>query len=180
MKLKIGGATVNQTPIDWNHNTSNIINAIKEARAQKIDLLCFPELCLTGYGCEDLFLSEWVSDKAFQQLEVIIPEVTDITVCIGMPVRIDGKTYNGACVVHNQQILGIALKQNLARDGVHYEHRWFEEWKPDKIIEIEKGDKKIKAGDLTFECKGVSFGFEICEDAWRTIRPAENLLNKKI
>lgn len=179
-KLKIGGATVNQTPIDWTNNTRNIIQAIHSAQNRQIDLLCFPELCLTGYGCEDLFLSDWLSENAWTELEKIIPETNNIMVCIGMPLRIENTTYNGACVVHNKKILGIALKQNMARDGVHYEPRWFEPWPANTIKQIERGDKKINVGDLTFECKGISFGFEICEDAWRKVRPADNLINHKV
>ncbi|MEP2667538.1 MAG: NAD(+) synthase [Cyclobacteriaceae bacterium] len=179
-KLKIGGATVNQTPIDWVNNTHNIIQAIRSAQSQQIDLLCLPELCLTGYGCEDLFLADWLCENAWQELEKIIPETGNIMVCIGMPVRIDGITYNGASVVHNKEILGIAFKQNLARDGVHYEPRWFEPWPASTTQQIIRGGKKINVGDLTFECKGVSFGFEICEDAWRKARPADNLVHHNI
>lgn len=179
-KLKIAGATLNQTPIDWKHNTQNIINAIHAARAEGVDLLCLPELCLTGYGCEDLFLSDWVSEVAWEELLKITPETDGIMVCVGMPVRIDGYTYNGVCVVSQQKILGITLKQNLARDGVHYEPRWFEAWKPHVTKEIQRGKDNVQVGDLTYECKGVSVGFEICEDAWRSIRPAANLVNRNI
>lgn len=179
-KLKIGGATVNQTPIDWSNNTRNIIDAIHAARNQHVDLLCLPELSITGYGCEDLFLSDWLCENAWNQLEKIIPETENIMACIGMPIRIDHTTYNGACVIHNKVILGIALKQNLARDGVHYERRWFEPWPPATITHIERNGKTVNVGDLTFACKGVSFGFEICEDAWRKIRPADNLVNHHI
>jgi NAD+ synthase (glutamine-hydrolysing) len=155
--LKIGGATVNQTPIDWKNNVANIIEAI----------LCLPELCLTGYGCEDLFLSNWLGAKAWQHLEMIIPHCNNITVNVGLPIRINNITYNGACVISHQKILGIALKQNLARDGVHYEPRWFDAWTPGVVKEIEIGGKKINVGDLIFEVHGIKFGFEICEDAWR-------------
>ena len=51
MKIKIGGATVNQIPIDWRNNSKNIIDAIQEAKNQGIKILCLPELCITGYGC---------------------------------------------------------------------------------------------------------------------------------
>ncbi|MEO1255319.1 MAG: nitrilase-related carbon-nitrogen hydrolase, partial [Bacteroidota bacterium] len=52
--LKIAGACLNQTPIDWKNNLQNISNAIADAKSQRVDLLCLPELCITGYGCEDL------------------------------------------------------------------------------------------------------------------------------
>ncbi|MFN6090633.1 MAG: nitrilase-related carbon-nitrogen hydrolase, partial [Cyclobacteriaceae bacterium] len=124
--LKIGGATVNQTPFDWKSNIANILSAIEEAKEQGVAILCLPELCLTGYGCEDLFLSDWLSAKAWKHLQEIVPHCESITVCIGLPVRFGGVTYNGACVISDRKILGVTLKQNLARDGVHYEPRWFD------------------------------------------------------
>lgn len=165
--LKIGGATVNQTPIDWKNNVANIIEAIEAAKKEQVAILCLPELCLTGYGCEDLFLSNWLSAKAWQHLQAIIPHCNNITVNVGLPIRINNITYNGACVISHQKILGIALKQNLARDGVHYEPRWFDAWTPGVVKEIEIGGQKINVGDLIFEVHGIKFGFEICEDAWR-------------
>jgi len=179
-KLRIAGAALNQTPLAWEHNKQNIIDAILAAKQQHADLLCLPEMCLTGYGCEDLFLADWVSDTAWATLLQILPETKGIMVCIGLPIRIDNYTYNGVAVVRNQEILGITLKQNMARDGVHYEPRWFEAWQPHLIKEIKKENQSILVGDITYECKGVSIGFEICEDAWRTIRPADNLVNRNI
>jgi NAD+ synthase (glutamine-hydrolysing) len=165
--LRIGGATVNQTPLDWTNNVNNIISAIEEAKAQNVVILCFPELSLTGYGCEDLFLSDWLSEKASHYLQLIIPHCDAITVCVGMPVRFDGITYNGVCVIQNKKIIGVTLKQNLARDGVHYEPRWFDAWPADQVREISLAGEAIHAGDLMYEAHGIKFGFEICEDAWR-------------
>jgi NAD+ synthase (glutamine-hydrolysing) len=168
--VKIGGATLNQIPFDWKNNTQNIIDAIRAARQQKIEILCLPELCITGYGCEDTFLSEWLSREALVQLQVIVPECEEITVAVGLPVRIDKTTYNGAAVISNKKILGITLKQNLALDGVHYEPRWFKPWLYNAVSSIKAGDADVQVGDLIYEVKGVRFGFEICEDAWRKRR----------
>ena len=165
--LRIGGATVNQTPIDWDNNVRNIISAIEEARKRGVHILGFPELCLTGYGCEDLFLSEWLSEKALAHLLSIVPYCESITACIGLPVRMDNITYNGVCVIHNQKIIGITLKQNLARDGVHYEPRWFDAWPPDTVRHLKINGENIEVGDLIYEIEGIKIGFEICEDAWR-------------
>lgn len=165
--LKIGGATVNQTPIDWNNNVTNIIQALEEAKLQHVDILCFPELCLTGYGCEDLFLSDWLSEKAWQELQKIIPHCNNITAIIGLPVRFNNITYNGACVIHNKEIIGITLKQNLARDGVHYEPRWFDAWQAGVVREITIQGQTVQVGDIIYSMHGITFGFEICEDAWR-------------
>ncbi len=179
--LRIGGATVNQTPIDWSNNVANIITAINEAKKKDVRILGFPELCLTGYGCEDLFLSDWLSEKAWTHLQSIIPHCESITACIGLPIRMDGITYNGVCVIHNQKILGITLKQNLARDGVHYEPRWFDAWPADLVRQVQIQDQKIQVGDLIYEIDGIKFGFEICEDAWRkTKRPGYRLQKRGV
>jgi NAD+ synthase (glutamine-hydrolysing) len=179
--LRIGGATVNQIPLDWKNNVENILEAIRQAREQKIRLLCLPELCLTAYGCEDLFLSDWLPKKAWQQLLTIVPHCKDITVSIGLPVQINGQTYNGACVISNGSILGISLKQNLAKDGVHYEHRWFEEWAAGEIVQLGDEYHQVPAGDLIYKVDGIRFGFEICEDAWRkTNRPGYRLCERGV
>ncbi len=165
--IKIGGATVNQIPFDWDNNISTIISAIDAAKKQHVSILCLPELCLTGYGCEDVFLSDWLSAKAWSCLQEMVPHCEAITVCIGLPIRLDSITYNGVCVIANKKIIGITLKQNLARDGVHYEPRWFDSWPSGLVKEVVFNDQSIQAGDLIYEVSGIKFGFEICEDAWR-------------
>lgn len=179
-KLQIAGACLNQTPIDWENNTRNIIAAITDAIKDDTDILCLPELGISGYGCEDLFLAEWLSDKCLQQLDSIRQACDQITVCVGLPLRIKQHTYNAICVIRNKHILGITLKQFLARDGVHYEPRWFEPWPAGKQISLSINNEDIPVGDVVYELKGVTFGFEICEDAWRINRPGINLHKRKI
>ena len=179
--MKIGGATVNQIPLDWHTNTTNILQAIASAKAQRIELLCLPELCITGYGCEDMFLSDWVSARAWDELMKIREHCTGITVCVGLPVRIGTITYNGAALISDTRILGITFKQNMARDGVHYEPRWFDPWPPEKVVDITYQGEVIHAGDLVYTVNGVRIGFEICEDAWRkTGRPGFRLYKRGI
>ncbi len=178
--IKIGGTTVNQTPFDWNGNTANILASIEEAKVLQVEILSFPELSITGYGCEDTFLSNWLSERAWTELEKIRLQCVGITVCVGLPVRINNVTYNGACMIDDTEILGISFKQNLARDGVHYEPRWFQAWPSEKVITIERNNKSIPVGDLVYEIKGIKIGFEICEDAWRTIRPGTKLKERGV
>ncbi len=181
MKVKIGGATVNQIPFDWANNSRNIMDAIREAKSQGIRILCLPELCITGYGCEDLFLSDWLPERAWKELLHIREFCDDITVSVGLPVRVGTITYNGACVISNKKILGITLKQFLARDGVHYEPRWFDAWIPNKTLEITRENENIQIGDLIYEAEGVKFGFEICEDGWRkNDRPGYRLFERGV
>lgn len=178
--LKIAGAGLNQTPLDWTGNFSHIVDAISMARKQNADIVCFQELAITAYGCEDLHLHPWFSEQAWSWLEKIIPYTEDIVVCVGLPIHYAGKTYNGACVIHDAQILGITLKQNLALDGVHYEPRWFEPWTPNEVAHVQRNGKDIAIGDLVYDIKGIRFGFEICEDAWRKVRPGEILCQRGV
>jgi NAD+ synthase (glutamine-hydrolysing) len=179
--LRIAGATVNQIPFDWKNNVENIIEAISAAKSQNVQIMCMPELCLSGYGCEDMFLSDWLPSAAWKHLLSIVEHTANITVAIGLPIRFNGITYNGACVISDKKILGVTLKQNLAIDGVHYETRWFREWAPGEVIELPASYNGIRAGDLVYEVHGITFGFEICEDAWRkTNRPGYRLCERGV
>ena len=159
--LRIAGAAVNQTPIDWAGNLRNISGAIEKAKREGADLICFSELTITGYGCEDLFLSEWLTETAWSKLNDIIEFSDALTVCVGLPVRINQRTYNGMAVVRDRKVQGVALKQNLPGDGIHYEPRWFDAWKSESTTVLQTPMGEIPAGDLIFDCKGISFAFEI-------------------
>lgn len=177
----IAGATVNQTPLDWKGNLDRILGAIQQAKSEKVEILCFPELALTGYGSEDLFLSYWYPQRALVQLGILIPYCTDITVAVGLPVRIQDKVYNTVAVIENAELKGFVAKQFMAVDGVHYEFRWFTPWEANQVIDFDFEGKKIPLGDLTFHHKGIHYGFEICEDAWRgEIRPGYRLSERKV
>ena len=178
--MRIAGAALNQIPIDWENNLRNIGAAIEQAKAAGVELLCLPELCLTGYNCEDLFLSDWLPASALAHLQKIRPLTAGICVVVGLPVRLQHRTYNTAAVLRDGQILGFAAKQFLANDGVHYETRFFVPWVAGETTTVEYAGESWLLGDLTFEHQGVRFGFEICEDAWRPddVRPACRLRGK--
>ena len=178
-ELKVGCATLNQTPIDWENNYKNIVDAIESAKKQQVTILCLPELCISGYGCEDLFFSDWVLDKSFEQLLKIKEHCEEIAVAVGLPVKFEGNVYNCACLISNKIILGFSAKQFLANDGVHYEHRWFTPWQAGKESVLKK-DKVYPIGELIYEVNGYKIGFEICEDAWRINRPACRLKDANI
>jgi NAD+ synthase (glutamine-hydrolysing) len=141
-----------------------IVQAIRRARTEEVSLLCLPELCITGYGCEDAFLSPGVIERAWTALHEIAPETMGIAVAIGLPVFHRGGVYNAAALVVDGRIAGLAAKQNLAGDGLHYEPRWFKPWPQGKVARMEPDG--IPLGDLLFDLGGIRIGFEICEDAW--------------
>ena len=179
--LKIAGATLNQTPLDWKGNFERIVLAIQQAREAKVELLCFPELTLTGYGAEDLFLSPWFAEKAKLQLEQLLPHSKDITLAVGLPILLEGKVYNTMAILEKGAVKGIVAKQFMAIDGVHYEFRWFSPWPASQQTTVEIKGIQVPFGDLTFDLKGVHYGFEICEDAWRgEARPGYRLCERKV
>ncbi|GAB5524157.1 MAG: NAD(+) synthase [Roseivirga sp.] len=178
---RIGTATVNQTPLDWIGNISRIKQALHKARAQGIEILCLPELCMTAYGCEDLFLSEWLPAKAKTFIPELVAETAGLFTTLNLPLYYQHKLYNCSVVVHDQKILGVYAKQYMALDGVHYEPRWFNPWPRDVSGEIDIDGKNYPIGDLTFDFRDWKIGFEICEDAWRGAdRPACRLYEKKV
>lgn len=178
---RIGTATVNQTPLDWSGNISRLKSILRQARQEKVEILCLPELSITSYGCEDLFLSDWLPEKAISYIPELVAETEGIFTSLNLPVFHNHKLYNCAVVVSDKKILGIYAKQYMALDGVHYEPRWFKPWPINQLGTVEIDGQKYPIGDLTFEYKDWKIGFEICEDAWRgTERPACRLYDKKI
>jgi NAD+ synthase (glutamine-hydrolysing) len=181
MKLvTVGAAILNQTPLDWEGNTAHILAAIAQARAAGVTVLCLPELCVTGYGCEDAFHAPGTRRLARQMLARIVPETAGMIVSLGLPVLHQHGLYSTACLVADGQILGFAAKQFLAGDGLHYEPRWFKAWPAGVTAEVELDGARYPIGDLIFDCGGVRIGFEICEDAWVAARPGGVLARRGV
>ncbi|GAB2792844.1 NAD(+) synthase [Rhabdobacter roseus] len=169
--IKAAAGVVNQIPMAWETNTKNIIGAIEEARRQEVSLLCLPELCITGYGCEDYFFAHDLHEQALRCLHEIVEYTSDIVVTVGLPIRQHNRLYNTACVIANKRILGFYAKQNLANNGIHYESRWFHAWPPGVVDSLEINRVTYPLGDIIFDLSGVRIAFEICEDAWIANRP---------
>lgn len=174
-RIRLGAAVLNQTPLDWEGNTARILEAIQSAKAAGVSVLCLPELCITGYGCEDMFVSPNTWRTAWEMLLKIVPETNDMVVSVGLPLYVTNGVYNVACVIADRQIVGFVPKQHLAGDGLHYEPRWFRAWPAETISEYHHEGNIWPIGDLIFECDGVRMGFEICEDAWVAGRPGNRM-----
>ena len=173
--IRIGGTALNQTPLDWDGNRDRILAAIAAARAEGVSILCLPELCITGYGCEDAFQSPGVQRLAWEVLEEIEPHTRGIIVAVGLPVRFESGVYDAAALLVDGRIAGLVCKQHLAGEGIHYEPRWFRPWPAGRQAELAVAGRSVPLGDLRFDCGGVRIGFEICEDAWVAGRPAAAL-----
>lgn len=177
--IKVAAGVVNQTPMDWESNRQHIIAAIEQAKQENTGILCLPELCISGYGCEDYFFAEDLPVQAMNSLLEILPHCDGIMVSVGLPVKFNNRLYNAACLIVNQQIAGFYCKQFLANNGIHYEARWFHAWPASLVEKIEINKKSYPIGDVLFDISGnkddssggIKVAFEICEDAWVADRP---------
>lgn len=180
--IKVAAAAVNQTALDWQNNYRNIINAMAGATKEGVDILCLPELCITGYGCEDMFFSAHVQQTAWDMLIKIMTEIPkNMLVSVGLPIVHNGCLYNASAIIFgggpesSTGLLALIPKQNMANDGVYYESRWFKRWPAGKT-DYHKGFLwEIPIGDLIINLAGTRIGCEICQDAWVGDRSARSL-----
>jgi NAD+ synthase (glutamine-hydrolysing) len=170
--IKIGTAAVNQTPLDWEGNRSRIEGAILQAKKEGVSLLCLPELCITGYGGEDLFFSRSVQKRALRSLEAIAKQTSGIAVLVGLPLRHLNSLFNTTCLIVDGRIVGLVPKRFLANDGIHYEARWCHPWPLGVVTNFEG---RYPIGDILFDIAGVRIGVEVCRDAWVAGRPGTEL-----
>jgi NAD+ synthase (glutamine-hydrolysing) len=173
--IKVSAAVLNQTPLDWEGNKARILVAIEAARGAGVSLLCLPELCITGYGCEDAFVSPGLQATAREVLAEIVPATKGMIVSLGLPLMYHHGLFNTACLAVDGKILGFTAKRFLAGDGLHYEPRWFKPWPSGHRAEINIDGVDYPLGDVHFDCGGLKVGFEICEDAWVANRPGSEL-----
>ena len=174
-RIRLGAAALNQTPLDWDGNRDRITVACVEARRRQVSVLCCPELCISGYGCEDAFPAAGVLETAAAVLLELEPASRGLVVAVGLPVRWESGIYDATAVLVDGRLAGLVAKQHLAGEGLHYEPRWFRRWPAGRRGEITIADRTVPIGDLRFSCGGVRIGFEICEDAWAADRPGGRL-----
>jgi len=174
--LHVAASVLNQTPLDWDRNAKNIRGAIDSARQLGVSALCLPELCLTGYGCEDAFLGVNTHQRAWKMLTGLLPETRGMAVSFGLPILHQNGLFNCAALAVDGHLIGLVAKRFLAGDGIHYEPRWFKAWPAGARDEFTAPDgTSIPIGDIHFDVGNVRIGFEICEDAWVANRPGAAL-----
>lgn len=165
-RIRLAAAALNQTPMAWDNNLRHIRAAMAAAREAGVGVLCLPELCITGYGCEDMYFSPGIQQRALELLQELLPDTAGLVATLGLPVFQEGALYNAAAVACDGELLGIVAKQFLAGDGIHYEPRWFRPWPAGEVGTIEIAGRHYPVGDVLFECGGIRIGLEICRDAW--------------
>ncbi|MCG6168533.1 NAD(+) synthase [Leptospira sanjuanensis] len=136
------------------------------------DLILFPELCISGYGCEDSFFFPRIWKESWNTLTRILPLTENKIVVVGLPVFQNPYLFNCAAVLCNGAVAGIVPKSNLATTGVHYENRWFARGEEAQENFVAPDGSAVPFGSLVFETDHFSFGVEICEDSWVLQKPS--------
>lgn len=176
--VRVAAASPGLRVADVNFNTQKIIELIDEAKSKNVEFVVFPELCVTGYTCGDLFMKDTLIEGAKAAL-FRIAQATDgskMVTVIGLPLLISGRLYNCAVAIQDGRILGVVPKSYLPNYNEFYEGRWFTAADQLDEKEIRLGDAAVPVGtDLIFVAKGreeIKFGIEICEDLWSLVPPS--------
>ena len=175
--IKVAAATPDIRVADVDYNKGQIIKQMDEAADAGAKIIVFPELCITGYTCSDLFLQDILLNSAKKAL-VEIAEYTknlDALVFVGVPIAVGGELYNVAAALNHGNILGFTTKSFLPNYGEFYEMRQFRPG-PKKAEKILFGGKEIPFGpQLLFVEKQMTnliVSAEICEDVWSPVPPS--------
>lgn len=162
-------------------NAAIIASDARKLAQQACRLIVFPELCLTGYSCADLFHTEGLLAAALRGLETLAKDTHDLTsvIVVGLPLVVRDRLYNVAAVLGKGRVLGVVPKSFLPNSSEFYERRWFS---PSHTLEAQSlrlNGQDIPIGtDLLFEARDVGgfvLGVEICEDLWTVIPPSSHL-----
>lgn len=179
--IKVASAVPVVHVADCRQNTKEIESLIAQAEEQGVEVVVFPELCITGYSCQDLFRQQLLLDSAEASLVHIIEfsKQLDIISIVGLPVIVGNLLLNCAAVVQHGRLLGLVPKTFLPNYNEFYEKRWFASSQDlyEQTIHFAGHSILFTATPQLFRtCGGAIFGIEICEDVWAPIPPSNNLV----
>ena len=186
--VRVAAAVPQMRVANCQFNTHEIKQQIAEALNEGVQVICFPELSITGYTCGDLFFTQQLQQNALKSLEEICAYTRNqpIVVLVGAPLKVDNNLYNCAFVMTDGEVIGVVPKVNLPNTGEFYEKRWFTSGRATMehsgsgvqpripTIELWSGDVPF-GPDLLFVTRDYCFGIELCEDLWSPL-PASTQL----
>lgn len=186
--VRVAAAVPSLKVADCAANAAEIKRMIEEAVEEGVEIVCFPELCLTGYTCGDLFFTQVMQQNALTALEDVcnFTRGKALIVMVGAPLKVDNNLFNCAFVITDGEVIGVVPKINLPNTAEFYEKRWFtsgratmertgEGLRP-RIPTIELWDGPVPFGpDLLFMTRDYCFGVELCEDLWSPLPPSTQL-----
>ena len=175
--IKVAAVTPDIRVADCEYNAEQICKKMKEAAALGSKIIVFPELCLTGYTCSDLFTQDILLKEVRRALAKVAEETrhTEALVFVGLPLAIDGELYNVAAALNDGKILGFTTKTFLPNYGEFYEMRQFRQGpKKARVISYE-GEEILFGPQILYqaaEMDDLVVSAEICEDIWSPIPPS--------
>ena len=175
--LKAAALSPSLRVADCNYNASQIVSQLQDAAARGVRLAVFPEFCLTGYTCGDLFLQRTLQQGALDALQTVLDasRELDVVALVGLPLLVRGKLYNCAAVLCGGRLLGLVPKTYLPNYGEFYEKRQFTPGSTEVENVTVCGQEVPFGTSLLFRCRQMpSFvlGVEICEDLWSALPPS--------
>jgi len=177
--LKVACATPVIRVADCFHNAERITELAREAAQKGVSLIVFPELCITGYTCGDLFGQTLLLDQALEALFSILEATKelDLVMAVGLPLACGSALYNTAAVLSRGKLLGLVPKKNIPNYSEFYEARHFTGWQGGTETLILRGEA-VPFGEMLFACEEMPafcLGVEICEDLWVPAPPSVEL-----
>ena len=176
--IKVAAAVPFVRVADCQYNIEHIEAQVRQADAQGVEIMTFPELCITGYTCGDLFLKPFLIRQAQESLLELAHRTADTEVLfiVGMPILIESQLFNAAVALQSGRILGAIPKTYLPNYREFQEARWFSPAKDLQLATIQIGEQQVPIGhNVLFRSGGVAIGIEICEDMWTPYTPGTRL-----
>ena len=176
--VKVAAAVPSVKVADCKYNAEQIESLIAVAAGKGVQIIAFPELCITAYTCGDLFAQQLLQGKAEMALLQLVNDTRhlDIISIVGLPVAVNSALLNAAAVFQKGKILGIVPKTYLPNYKEFYEMRWFAPAASVKETSIRLCGQQVPIGrNLLFHASDTCFGIEICEDLWAPIPPSSVL-----
>lgn len=176
--VKVAAAVPRVKIADCKFNSERLEGLITIAEGKGVQILTFPEMCITGYTCGDLFAQQLLLEQAEMALIQILNSTRqlDIISILGMPVVVNSTVINAAVVIQKGKILGVVPKTYLPNYKEFYEQRWFT-----SALQVSENSVRLcgqivpMGNNLLFETAETTFGIEICEDLWATVPPSSSL-----
>ncbi len=176
----VAAAIPNVRVADTYYNIEHILSLVEKASASWVEILCFPELCITAYSCQDMFRSRLLLDKSMDALALLLDKTRhlDIITIVGMPLEAGDVLLNCAVVAQHGQVKGIVAKTYLSNHDEHCEGRWFVSSGDFNTATVSLAGCNIEVSStpqLFVTSSGVRFGVEIGTDLWAPMPPSNRL-----
>lgn len=176
--ITLSTVSINTIALDFEGNFALHKEVLEKKDLDQSKIILFPELSLSGYGCEDAFYFPWVWQKCITNIGNLLPLTKNRLVIVGLPFFFSPYLYNTCAILSHGKVRGLVAKRNLANTGIHYEKRWFTEWlgEPVRVNHLfpeSYTDSEIYLGDIILDWDSCKIALEICEDSWVMHRPSQ-------